>query len=62
MGIFLTVILGASFVSLATIFTQDPEVLQVVRTLALVCMVLLIDLSVLVAFSSMYASDLLCYL
>lgn len=35
MGICLTVILGASFGSLATIFTQDPEVLQVVRTLAL---------------------------
>ncbi|XP_027369015.1 protein DETOXIFICATION 45, chloroplastic isoform X2 [Abrus precatorius] len=31
-GICLTAILGASFGSLATIFTQDPEVLQVVRT------------------------------
>ncbi|RZC27595.1 Protein DETOXIFICATION 45, chloroplastic [Glycine soja] len=35
MGICLTAILGASFGSLATIFTQDTEVLQVIRTLAL---------------------------
>ncbi|KAL5126116.1 Protein DETOXIFICATION 45, chloroplastic [Glycine soja] len=35
MGICLTAILGASFGSLATIFTQDSEVLQVVKTLAL---------------------------
>lgn len=48
MGICLTAILGASFGSLATIFTQDTEVLQVIRTLALVCMVLLIDLYVFV--------------
>ena len=48
MGICLTAILGASFGSLATIFTQDSEVLQVVKTLALVCMVLVIDLYVFV--------------
>ncbi|TKY45938.1 MATE efflux family protein 3 [Spatholobus suberectus] len=35
MGICLTAILGASFGSLATIFTHDSEVLQVVRTLGL---------------------------
>ncbi|XP_068486199.1 LOW QUALITY PROTEIN: protein DETOXIFICATION 45, chloroplastic [Phaseolus vulgaris] len=35
MGICLTAILGASFGSLATIFTQDSEVLQVVRSLVL---------------------------
>ncbi|KAK7386079.1 hypothetical protein VNO78_32164 [Psophocarpus tetragonolobus] len=35
MGICLTAILGASFGSLATIFTQDSEVLEVVRTLVL---------------------------
>ena len=34
--------------TLATIFTQDSEVLQVVKTLALVCMVLVIDLYVFV--------------
>lgn len=36
----MTAILGASFGSLATLFTQDIEVLQVVRTGVLVCMVL----------------------
>lgn len=35
----LTAILGASFGSLATLFTQDLEVLQVVSTGVLVCMV-----------------------
>ncbi|CAJ1971640.1 unnamed protein product [Sphenostylis stenocarpa] len=35
MGICLTAILGASFGSLATVFTQDSEVLQVVRSLVL---------------------------
>lgn len=41
-GICLTAILGASFGSLATLFSQDPEVLQVVGTGVLVCMILLI--------------------
>lgn len=48
MGICLTAILGASFGSLATIFTQDSEVLQVVRSLVLVSVLLMIDLSVFV--------------
>lgn len=48
MGICLTAILGASFGSLATIFTQDSEVLQVVRSLVLVSVLLLIDFSVFV--------------
>lgn len=39
-GICLTAILGVSFGSLATLFTQDIEVLQVVRTGVLVSMVL----------------------
>jgi len=48
MGICLTAILGASFGPLATIFTQDSEVLLVVRSLVLVSVLLLIDLSLFV--------------
>lgn len=44
-GICLTAILGVSFGSLATLFTQDIEVLQVVRTGVLVSMVLHIYMS-----------------
>lgn len=42
-GICLTAILGASFGSLATFFTKDPEVLQVVRMGVLVCLIFLIN-------------------
>jgi hypothetical protein len=37
-GISLAAILGVSFGSLATVFTKDAEVLEIVRTGVLVCL------------------------
>ena len=45
MGVFLAVILGVSFGSVATLFTKDADVLRIVRTGILVCVPIYIGVS-----------------
>jgi hypothetical protein len=54
-GVFLAVILGVSFGSVATLFTKDADVLRIVRTGILVCVPIYIG--VLSDFIRFYLSD-----